>query len=489
MPTLSRREILKAGGAVVVSLSAEAFAPRWARSQRPAGNGSEPGKPLDISEVDSFLALHRDGTVTVYTGKVDIGTGLRVAVAQMAAEELGIAADRITLVDGDTGLCPDQGGTGGSTGLTRGGADVRQAAATARQALLALAATRLNRPAAELTIAGGDVRPSAGGPGVSIGSLIGDRRMAIKVDPKAPLRAPATYTTVGQPVARPDVPAKCTGRHVYVHDFTLPGMLHARVIRPPAIGATLVSVDESSVRAIPGARVVRVGSFLAVVAADEWAAVRAATALAATWSEPQTLPGSDRLDRWTRAAAIERDQAVVTRGDLAAAIAGAAKTLAATYYWPFQSHASLGPCCAVADIKDGGGTVWSSSQGTHGLRANLSKVFGLNPAKVRVIFLDGSGSYGTNGGDHVAADAVLISKTIGQPVRVQWSRQGQAGRDPKGPQQLLDPRAGLDADGAIVRWDTQMWLPFQTTGTPAPPAADAARIGQEHGQGAGAITQ
>ncbi|HJZ71668.1 MAG TPA: molybdopterin cofactor-binding domain-containing protein [Vicinamibacterales bacterium] len=481
---VDRRDLLKAGGALIVSFvfrPASAFA---AQEQMPAS-----GKPIDPTEVDSFLAVHADGTVTVYTGKVDVGTGLRIAVAQMAAEELGIAPERITLVDGDTGVCPDQGGTGGSTGLTRGGADVRQAAATARQALLALAATRLNRAAADLTIAGGEVRPIAGGAGVPLGSLIGDRRLAIKVDPKAPLRAPATYTTVGQPVARPDVPAKCTGRHVYVHDFTLPGMLHARVIRPPAIGATLVSVDESSVRTMPGVRVVRVGSFLAVVAADEWAAVRAAGALAARWSDAQTLPGSDGLDRWTRAAAIERDQAVVTRGDAPAAIAGAARTLSASYYWPFQSHASLGPCCAVADIRDGGGTVWSSSQGTHGLRTNLSKVFGLDPAKLRVVFLDGSGSYGTNGGDHVAADAVLISKTIGQPVRVQWSRQDETGWDPKGPQQLLDLRAGLDADGAIVGWDTQMWLPSQTPGTRALLAADAAGIGQDHGQGAGAITQ
>ncbi|HKB09170.1 MAG TPA: molybdopterin cofactor-binding domain-containing protein [Vicinamibacterales bacterium] len=495
---MQRRDLLKAGGAVIVSFAcraAEAFAPRGGFGALGDGDIAQPGqaaangKPLDPSDVDSFLAFHADGTVTVYTGKVDVGTGLRVAVAQMAAEELGIGVDKITLVDGDTGVCPDQGGTGGSTGLTRGGADVRQAAATARQALLALGAARLNRPANELTIAGGEVGPTTGGSGVSIASLIGDKRLAIKVDPKAPLRAPATYTTVGQPVPRPDVPAKCTGRHVYVHDFTMQGMLHARVIRPPSIGATLVSVDESSVRTIPDVRVVRIGSFLAVVAADEWSAVRAAGALRARWTEASALPGSDGLDRWTRAAAIERDQAVVTRGDAPAAIAGAARTLSATYYWPFQSHASLGPCCAVADIKDDGGTIWSSSQGTHGLRSNLSKVFGLNPARVRVVFLDGSGSYGTNGGDHATADAVLISKTIGQPVRVQWSRQDETAWDPKGPQQLLDVRAGLDADGAIVGWDTEMWLPFQTPGTRALLAADAAGLAQDHGQGAGAITQ
>jgi CO/xanthine dehydrogenase Mo-binding subunit len=492
MMLLTRRDLLRAGGAVVVSFafdselsrSAEAFARRTGAQAAAVGE-----KPLDPADVDSFLAFHADGTVTVYTGKVDVGTGLRIAVAQMAAEELGIPAQRITIVDGDTGLCPDQGGTGGSTGLTRGGADVRQAAATARQALIAMGAKTLNRPAAELTIADGEIRPIAGGRGATIASLIGDRRFAITVDPKAPLRAPASYTSVGKPLPRPDVPAKCSGRHVYVHDFTLPGMLHARVIRPAAVGATLVSVDEASIRAIPDVRVVRVGSFLAVVSKDEWAVVRAAGALKTTWSDAQNLPGSDGLDRWTRAATPDRDQAVVARGDAPAALAGAAKKFSATYFWPFQSHASLGPSCAVAAITGDGGTIWSSSQGTHGLRGNLSRVFGLNPAKVRVVFLDGSGSYGTNGGDHVAADAVLLSKTIGQPVRVQWSRQDETGWDPKGPQQLLDVHAGLDAAGRIVAWDTHMWLSTQAPGTRALLAADAAGLTQEHGQGAGAITQ
>jgi hypothetical protein len=159
------------------------------------------------------------------------------------------------------------------------------------------------------------------------------------------------YTVVGQPLPRPDVPAKCTGRHVYVHDFTLPGMLHARVIRPAAIGGRLLSVDESSIRGIPDVRLVRVESFLALVSADEWAVVTAAAALKTTWGDGRTLPGSEGLDRWTRAAAVDRDQAVVSRGDAVSAIGGAAKTLSATYFWPFQSHASLGPCCAVADVK------------------------------------------------------------------------------------------------------------------------------------------
>jgi CO/xanthine dehydrogenase Mo-binding subunit len=492
---LSRRDLLKAGGALVVSF-AFAGMPAAAAAQTRSSSG-EAGKPLDPSEVDSFLAIHPDGSITVYTGKVDVGTGMRIAVAQMAAEELGVAAERISIVDGDTGLCPNQGGTGGSTGLTRGGTAVRQAAATARQALLALGAARLKRPAGDLTIINGVVRPVEGGRGIAIGSLVGRGRLsppasgreggALKVDPKAPLVDPARYKVVGKPLARPDVPAKCTGRHVYVHDFSVPGMLHGRVVRPPAMGATLLSVDESSIRNIPGIRVVRIESFLAVVARDEWATVRAARELKATWSEWRGLPGHDKLEPYLREGAIERDQSVVNRGDVDAAMRGAARTLSATYYWPNQSHASLGPSCAVADVRDEGTTIWSSSQVSHGLRGNLSRVFGLPLETVRVVFLEGSGSYGTNGADNAAADAVLLSKTVRQPVRVQWTRQDEHGWDPKGPQQLLDLRAGLDPSGRIVAWDTRMWIPANRPGARPLLAAQAAGIAQESGRNAAAV--
>ncbi len=295
LTSISRRDLLKTGGALVVSF---AFGPRRGVAQT-AGANADFGKPLDPKEVDSFLAIHADGSVTVYTGKVDVGTGLRIAVRQMAAEELGVPAERVSLVEGDTGLTPDQGGTGGSTGLTRGGTEVRQAAATARQALLSLGAERLKRPATELTIANGQVGPVGGGETVNIGDLVGNRRFSLKVDPKAPLQDPARYTVVGKPILRPDVPAKCTGRNEYVQDLTLPGMLHGRVIRPPAIGAKLQSVDESSIRNLPDVRLVRIENFLAVVAKDEWAAVRAARELKATWSDwqgPLALP-EPRLPR------------------------------------------------------------------------------------------------------------------------------------------------------------------------------------------------
>lgn len=488
LTSLSRRDILKAGGALIVTFALRPTLSLGA-AQAP-GASPDLGKPLDVNDVDSFLAIHPDGTVTVYTGKVDVGTGLRIAVAQMAAEELGIPADRITLVDGDTGLCPDQGGTGGSTGLTGGGTGVRRAAATARQALLELGAAQLGRPAGELTIVDGQVRPAAGGAGVSIGALVGGKRISRKVDPMAPLAAAARYTVVGKPLPRPDVKAKATGRHEYVQNVKLPGMLHARVIRPPSVGATLMSVDDGSVFGIPDVRIVRIKNFLAVVSEDEWTAVKAASALTATWSEGQALPGHTALEAYLRQGAVDRDQMVVSKGDVTAALAGAAKKLNATYYWPNQSHASLGPSCSVADVRaDGSATVWSASQGTHGLRTNLAKVFGLPADKMRVVFLEGSGSYGTNGSDNVAADAVLLSKFIGAPVRVQWMRQDELRWDPKGPQQLIDVQGGIDASGRVVAWDVQMWVPTTRMGSRALLAATDAGFTQDDGQNAGALTQ
>ncbi|HYL36822.1 MAG TPA: molybdopterin cofactor-binding domain-containing protein [Bryobacteraceae bacterium] len=484
--SISRRDLFKTGGAVLVSFVLAL--PKRGAAQSAAAS-TESGKPVDPREVDSFLAVHADGSVTLYTSKVDVGTGLRIAMPQMAAEELGISVDRIALVEGDTLITPDQGGTGGSTGIPRGAVEVRQAAATARQALLALGAEQLKRPASELTIVDGQVRPAAGGAGVNIGALIGGRRLSLKVDAQAPLKDPARYTLVGKPLLRPDVPGKCTGRHTYIQDFTLPGMLHGRVIRPASIGAKLLSIDESSVQGIPGLRVVHIENFLGVVARDEWAAVRAARELKADWSEWQGLPGNEGLERYVRQGPLDRDQELVSRGDPASALPASDKQFSATYQWPCQSHASLGPSCAVADVRADGATVWTSTQGTHGLRASLSKIFSIPQDKLRVIYLDGSGSYGGNGNDDVAADAVLLSKAVNAPVRVQWMRHDEHGWDPKGPPQILELRGGIDLAGRIQAWETQMWLPTSVPGTRPFLGVDAAGIVQPHGQGAGQISQ
>jgi CO/xanthine dehydrogenase Mo-binding subunit len=488
---ITRRAALQSGAALVVSF---AFDPRDAAAQHAPAPPAR--SPLDARDVDSFLTLHADGRVTIFTSKVDVGTGMRIAVAQMAAEELGVPLARVSLVDGDTARCPNNGGTGGSTGLTRGGTAVRQAAATARQALLRLGSERLGLPVADLTIADGEVRAAAAAGSrsrrrsrsIAIARLLDGGRFSLTVDANAPLAASSSYAVVGTSPLRPDVPGKSTGRYTFIQDFTVPGMLHARVLRPPAIGARLTSVDETSIAQLPGVRVVRLESFLAVVAKHEWAAVRAARELKTTWSEWQGLPGSGNLEPYLRHGAVEREQTVVERGNAEGAMAGAARKVSATYFWPCQSHASLGPSCAVADVRaDGTATLWTSSQVTYGLRATLARVFGLDAEKMRVVFVEGSGSYGTNGADHAAADAVLLSKTLAAPVRVQWSRQDEHGWDPKGPQQLLDVHAGLDASGTIVAWQTEMWIPANRRGARILLAAEAAGLPQDSGRDSAGI--
>jgi len=459
---MKRRDFLRTGGAIIVSFAFDGALPNISSAQI-----SDLGKPVDPREVDSFLAIHTDGSVTIYTSKVDVGTGLRIAMSQMVAEELDIPVDRVTVVEGDTAVTPNHGGTGGSTGIPQGGVELRRAAATARQALIKLGAQ----------------------PGTNIGALAGGKRLNLKVDPNAPLKDPKTYTIVGKPILRPDVPDKCTGRNVYVQDFSLPGMLHGRVIHPPSIGAKLMSLDESSIRTIPGVRVVRIQNFLGIVAPDEWAAIRAAKELKVTWTEEQGLPGSDNLDRHVRESAPDHDETIVNKGDPAAALPGTTRQLSALYVWPIQSHASLGPSCAVADVRPEGTTIWTASQGPHGMRANFSRIFGIPEDKLRVIFLDGSGSYGGNGNDDAAADALLLSRAIGKPVRVQWMREDEHAWDPKGPPQVLEIRGGLDNDNRIAAWETHMWLPMNIQGNRPLVSVDGAGITQPHGQGAGLMSQ
>ena len=487
---LSRRALLKAGGALVVSLAFDGLSPRGAAAQA-AGRDRLLGKPLAADTLDSFLSVNADGSVTLFMGKVDLGTGARIAYRQMAAEELDVAIETLTLIEGDTALTPDQGPTAGSQGITRGGVEIRRAAATARQALVGFAALRLGRPAKDLEVVDGLIRPKGGGAGLPYAELVGGQRFELTVDPKAPLKKVDEYRLVGKPLPRPDVPAKVTGTHVYVHDFTLPGMLHARVLRPPAVRAELKSVDERSIAKIPGARVVRIKNFLAVVAASEWNAVRAARQLKVTWSTIATLPEQAQLWAELRQGPFVRDEAVVNKGDAAAGFGRGQRILKATYEWPMQSHASMGPSCAVADVKPDRATIWTASQATHRFQPAFARILGLPRDKVRLVYLDGAGCYGMNGHDDAAADAALLSRALGRPVRVQWSREDEHGWDPKGPPQLLDIRGALDGQGQVAAWETEAWFPLATAGLPNIPllAPQAAGIEQPMGLSAGLISQ
>jgi CO/xanthine dehydrogenase Mo-binding subunit len=271
MTAVDRRVLLTGGAALIVTFSL------------PRGSAASV-RTVAADSVDAYLSIAQGGAVTVFVGKVDLGTGARAALRQMVAEELRLSPDGIALVEGDTALTPDQGSTGGSTGIMVGGVQIRQAAATARARLLALAATALHRPVTELDTKDGSVVTRDGGGAVSFGALIGGAAFELPVDKAAQLRDPDAYTIVGTSYPRPDIPAKLTGRHAFVQDHRVAGMLHARVVRPPAIGAHLIDVDAASIAESPGAQVIRIGDFLAVVAPREWDAVRALRALKATWS-------------------------------------------------------------------------------------------------------------------------------------------------------------------------------------------------------------
>ncbi|NLD53119.1 MAG: molybdopterin-dependent oxidoreductase [Burkholderiaceae bacterium] len=462
-----RRDFLKAGGVMMVTFALDGVGVPRATAQTQPGAGAAAGaaaaaapKTVALDRVDGFLAIDSTGAVTVYSGKVDLGTGVRTALAQIAAEELCVPLASVTVVQGDTLLTPDQGVTFGSLSIQVGGMQIRQAAATAREALLAQAAARLGADRASLRARDGVVA-AAGAAGIGYGELVGDRRLDLAVDPKAPLKPSADYTIVGTSVQRLDIPDKVTGRFTYMQDFRLDGMIHARVVRPPAMKAKLLSFNDWDCREIPGyIGVVRKGDFLAVLSRTEWGAIRAMDAIEARWSDWSGLPEQAKLWEWVRSVKVNKVESFQSVGDPTQAMgADGARTFGASYDFPVQTHGSLGPSCAVAAYEDGKLTCWTASQATHLLRRQLSNMLQMKPDDIRCVYLEGSGCYGRNGHEDAAADAALIAREVGVPVRVQWMREDEHGWDPKGPPTLLDHKAALDASGGITAWQSDVYIP------------------------------
>jgi CO/xanthine dehydrogenase Mo-binding subunit len=479
----SRRALLTASGALFVGFALHPVAGEAQPTQAAA-------KPVALDEVDSYLAISADGKVTVFSGKVDLGTGIRTAMTQIAAEELDVPMEAVTVIQGDTLLTPDQGPTYGSLSIQSGGMQLRQAAATARKQLLVLAAKRLGAAEADLITKDGEVRPKLGGAGVGYGTLVEGGVFHLKLDSDLRTKDPATFSVVGKPIPRLDISDKVTGRFTYMHDFRVDGMLHGRVVRPPAIGAELQSVDEASVRDISGlVKVVRQGNFLGVVCQSEWGAIRAARALKATWSPWQGLPEQAKLWDYVRATRVTKDDVTSQVGNTQEALAKGAKRLEATYDFAIHTHGSIGPSCAVADASGGKLTVWTASQMTHALRKQLSAMTGLSEGDVRCIYLEGSGCYGRNGHEDAAADAALLSKATGKPVRVQWMRADEHGWDPKGPPTLIDLKAALDGDGNVLAWQSEFWLPEGAAGNVKLVAAELAGLPYEQAMAPGNIIQ
>ena len=438
-------------------------------------------RAADILSRDGTLVVQRQGAagaelfvvvdaegVTAFNGHVDLGTGIATALAQVVAEELDVDLRRVRMVLGTIGLGPDQGATIASTTLQVTAIPLRAAAAQARAALLALAADELGIPADSLTVHDGVIGgPAAENRFTSYAALLQGRRVHLALDMAAQVKDPGSYRVVGQPVPRVDIPAKATGGLVYVQDMRVPGMLHGRVVRPPyagldhgeGVGASLIAVDRSSVMAVPGiVEVVVIGDFVGVVAEREENAALAAERLAVSWRPGPRLPDLTDLD-----AAIRRHpstpRTLLARGDVDAAIAAAATPMRRTYVWPFQMHGSIGPSCSLADWRPDGLTVWSGTQNPHLLRDDLALLMGMPAALVTIHRMETAGCYGRNCADDVGADAALLSRAVGRPVRVQLTRAQEHAWEPKGAAQLMDVNGGLDADGQPVGYDFSTYYP------------------------------
>ncbi len=472
----SRRQIIESAGMLVVgfAIGSTGFAA--------AAAGAEAAvRSVEPESLDSWLAVARDGTVTLFTGRVDLGTGTETVFAQFVADELDVPIGQVRVVMGDTRLTPDQGKTTASLNVVRGSQPVRVAAAEARVALVALAAEKLGIAAADLRTQDGFVLPkSASNGGISYGDLIGNRSFSVTLEvagrtaedisrgimlkPKTQLKAAKDYKVVGQSVPRFDIPAKVAGTFEYVQNVRVPGMMHGRVVRPPAIGAKLLSVDGDSIRSITGAQIVRRNDFLAVVAPREEDAIRAALALQAQWSTSERLPDFNSIYQELPKLAVVSDELGYNQGDIATGLAKGKTRLKATYDFPFQDHAMIGPSCAVADVNSDRATIWSGSQWPQGDRSDIAKMLGLPVERVQLIWREASGSYGRLGCDDAAADAAIISQIVGKPVRVQWMRDDEHGWEPLSPAMTMTIEGAADADGRMTAFDYVQYSPSHSMG-------------------------
>jgi len=457
---LSRRSFLKASGALVVSFSAAslieplAFAP-FARAQGPFATHAS---HIDPTKLDSWIAVASDGTVTAYTGKCDFGQGIYTVQTQLVAEELCVALDTVKLIQCDTSITPDQGTTSGSqsTPTNFNNANLAQAAATAREALIAIAAQKLAIPADQLTVADG-VITAKNGSKVTYRELIGGKHFDLTLNPTAKRRSHSKWTVLGQPTPSLDTVALMTGTFEFVHNVHVPGMVHGRVVRPPESGATVESVDEKSARHIPGLiQVVVRKNFVGVVAEKQWQAAQAAKDLKVTWRPGPTLPAKRDFYNYIRKQP-SRQVLLVDSKDIDAKLNSATHVLKATYSHPYQAHGSIGSSCAVADVHPDHATIWSPTQSVYPTRHSISVLTGLPLDSVRVIFVRGSGCYGLNAADTVTSDGAILSQAVHRPVRVQLTRQDEFISENYGAACVIDQRAGIDASGSIIAWDCETW--------------------------------
>ncbi|WP_431274491.1 molybdopterin cofactor-binding domain-containing protein [Variovorax ureilyticus] len=460
----TRSEFLNADGVLVIV--------RETPPAPPQANGQPTliaGNPAEGPEV--LLAVWDDGSVTALNGHVDLGTGIQTALSQIVAEELDVPLVQVRMMLGDTARAPNQGATIASASIQIHAGPLRHAAAQARAWLVMQASERLGVQPSLLTVQGGRVH-AGDAPAFSLGfgELVADARTVLELDTVSRLKDPADYRIVGSRIPRVDIPAKLAGELTFVHDMRVPGMLHGRVVRPPYAGAdhgdfignTLESVDESSIAHIPGIHaVVVIRDFVGVVAEREEQAEQAMRELRVQWKPWPGLPALDDLEGALRANPATQ-RLLVDEGDVDGALASTARSMPRTYVWPYQMHASIGPSCALAQWEPGDSfklRVWAGSQNPHVLRADLAKLTGLDDVQIDVVRMEAAGCYGRNGADDVAADAALLSRAVGAPVRVQLTREQEHAWEPKGAAQLMQVRGGLDADGNVAAYDYETSYP------------------------------
>ena len=449
----SRRDFLKTSGALIVTFTL-ADGPAAQAQQGPIA-----GSP-QLSQLDSWIAISADGTVTAYSGKEELGQGISIAQIQLVAEELCVPIHRVNLLYCDTAMTPDQAHTSGSqshpANFNHG--NLAQAGATAREALIRLASDRLGIPADRLTAKDGAITGAS--KSVTYAQLIGGKKFNLKLDPNAKRKPPREWTILGQPAPRPDLPALATAQFEFVHNVRVPGMLHGRVVRPPTVGATLINVDENSVKRLPGVvKIVVKKNFVGIVAEKPWQAIQAAEKLKITWSPGPTLPSHANFYDHLRNQKPTRDTILVDSNDTEEKWTHGAANLRATYLHPYQMHGSIGSSCAVADVHGDRATIWSPTQAVWYQRNTCSMLLGLKPENIHVIYRRASGCYGLNGADTVTYDAALLSQAVGKPVRVQLSRKDEMAWENYGNAYVIDQHAAQDAAGNIIAWDHESWSP------------------------------
>jgi len=455
---VSRRAFLAHAGALIVTFS---LAPLHVAAQDAATHKKLPGSLDKAPLLDAWIRVAADGSVTVFTGKAELGQGVKTALIALAAEELGVAPSRVALITADTSRTPNEGYTAGSNSMKDSGTAIQNAAAQVREILIERAAGKLGVAADRLHARDGAI-VADDGRRLGFGDLAAESYATVRAQAQSKLKDPRTYIIVGTPLARVDIPAKVTGGVAYVQDLRLPGMLHARVVLPPSYGARLRDADIANVEKMPGVvKVFRDGSVLGVVAEHEFEAIRAMRALGASahWDEHASLPQGD-----VHSALQALPSQTIVDADTHASGAAPARTLEATYRRAYQMHGAIGPSCAIGLYRDDALTVWTHSQGVYPLRGSIAEMLRMPSDRVHCIHAEGSGCYGHNAADDAAAHAALLARAMpGRPVRVQWMREQEHTFEPYGPAMIAKVRAGLDASGNIVEWDSEGWSNSHST--------------------------